>query len=144
MTYFPPSVPNYTTAWTPGLSGTGWALGNGTASGTYIKAGKLCQVSFLITFGSTSTFGTGALSITGFPFNCPREFSAYAGDCNAGGSLNYPIIVHPTGQTNAFPLYIQFMFAVPGQVYEIAVTSTQPATWASGNKIYGSLLYETV
>lgn len=52
------------TSYTPTLGGTGWALGNGTATGFYCQIGKIVHFQAEITFGSTSTFGTGTVSVT--------------------------------------------------------------------------------
>ena len=48
---------------TPALSGTGWAIGNGTAIGYYNQYGKTIDFIVYIAFGSTSTYGAGALGI---------------------------------------------------------------------------------
>jgi hypothetical protein len=52
------------TAWTPTLSGTGWAIGDGTLLATYCQIGKVVHFRIQITFGSTSTFGAGALTLS--------------------------------------------------------------------------------
>jgi hypothetical protein len=52
------------TAYTPTLGGTGWALGNGTADAKYCQVGKIVIFRIRITFGSTSTFGAGALQVS--------------------------------------------------------------------------------
>ena len=48
--------------YTPAFTSTGTppSLGNGTAVGRYLQAGKTVHIQVVITFGSTSTFGTGA------------------------------------------------------------------------------------
>ncbi len=48
------------TAYTPTLGGTGWAIGDGTATGAYCQIGKVVHFRARIVFGSTSTFGAAA------------------------------------------------------------------------------------
>jgi hypothetical protein len=52
----------HTPAWT--ASGTGPALGNGTLVGSYAQVGKTIRYRILLSFGSTTTFGTGTYSFT--------------------------------------------------------------------------------
>ena len=51
------------TAWTPVLTGSGWAAGNGTAEGSYQVVGGMVNIWGVILFGSTTTFGTNTPSI---------------------------------------------------------------------------------
>lgn len=52
-------------SYTPAFTSTGTppSLGNGTAVGRYLQAGKTVHMQIAITFGSTSTFGTGNFRI---------------------------------------------------------------------------------
>jgi len=52
----------YTPAWTS--SGTAPALGNGTATGHYMRSGKAITVAAEIVSGTTTTFGTGNYRIS--------------------------------------------------------------------------------
>jgi hypothetical protein len=52
------------TSYTPTLGGTGWAIGNGTITGRYCQIGKIVHYVVAVTFGSTSTFGAGALNVS--------------------------------------------------------------------------------
>jgi hypothetical protein len=54
-----PIVTNVQVAYTPTVSGTGWALGNGAASGAYSQIGNLVVFNVQLTFGSTTTYGPG-------------------------------------------------------------------------------------
>lgn len=72
---FPQTWTSYTPAWSS--SGTQPTLGNGTSAGEYFQTEKLVFVRGIITFGSTTTFGTGNYAISvpvtpdvGLP-NCP-------------------------------------------------------------------------
>lgn len=48
----------YTPAWTADT--TAPAIGNGTLTGKYAVVGKVCHFTALVTFGSTTTFGSGS------------------------------------------------------------------------------------
>jgi hypothetical protein len=52
------------TAYTPTLGGTGWALGNGTITGRFCKLGTVVHFYVNIIFGSSSTFGGSALTVS--------------------------------------------------------------------------------
>ncbi len=52
----------YTPTW--GNTGTANALGNGTLVGEYIQIGKFVKFTILLTFGSTTTVGNGAMTFT--------------------------------------------------------------------------------
>lgn len=45
-------------------SGTAVALGNGTIAGSYLQVGKFVHGTVTLTFGTTTTFGTGAYTLT--------------------------------------------------------------------------------
>ncbi|MET9517044.1 hypothetical protein [Streptomyces sp. NPDC002994] len=57
------------TSFTPTWTGatTNPSLGNGTLVGRYMKIGRTCKVSMILTIGSTSTFGSGNLRLS-LPF----------------------------------------------------------------------------
>jgi hypothetical protein len=48
----------------PTLSGAGWDIGNGTASGAFCQIGKVAFFRISIVFGSTSTFGVDPLAVS--------------------------------------------------------------------------------
>lgn len=58
------SVPGVWTANTPTISGTGWALGNGTITGRYRNNDKTVRYRGTINAGSTTTFGSAQLFIS--------------------------------------------------------------------------------
>lgn len=51
-------------SYTPVITATGWSQGNAVMTGAYKRSGKDVQVHFEITGGSTTTWGTGAFSIS--------------------------------------------------------------------------------
>lgn len=53
-----------TSTWAPTIGGTGWALGNGTITGRYVQVGKFTFYRIEWDFGTTSTAGTGQLTLS--------------------------------------------------------------------------------
>jgi hypothetical protein len=129
------------TAYTPTLGGTGWALGNGTLGFFYCQIGKIVMVRGIITFGSTSTFGGAALTVS-LPVTG-----------RTGQMVNYPGItcaardVSATQRFQMFPVFnntttitMQCLSSAAGLT--VAVTSTAPFTWESGDVIQIIAIYE--
>jgi hypothetical protein len=125
------------TAWTPALTGTGWALGNGTVAGVYCRTGKTVHTRMLITFGSTSTFGSTALNVslpvTAASQRCTLDCSA--DDVSAG--VHYLM----TGAVALGSAVILNALQSAVGLTE-AVISTKPFTWASGDFIVINGTYE--
>jgi hypothetical protein len=61
------SFGKWLTTWTPTISGTGWAIGNGTITGRYHKIGDTVHYYIRFEIGSTTTKGTGGL-VFSLPF----------------------------------------------------------------------------
>lgn len=114
-------------AFTPTIGGTGWALGNGTAFGSWAMLGRTLEWEFNITFGSTSTFGAGGLTIAGLPVNKSSLSIPFLASAIHLGSV-YALLATINGTTNIFTMQT---FGSPGAL----VTSTVPFTWASGDLI---------
>ena len=116
------------TSYTPTVGGTGWALGNATTVGAYAQAGKATDFQVQITFGTTSTFGTGALTIS-LPVQASGSTTAntwYGSAVHSG--VTYPVILAASaGGTSGVCLTV----ASPAG----NVTSTAPFTWAPGDGI---------
>jgi len=56
------------TSYTPTLGGSGWAIGNGNVTGSkYCRIGKTVDFAAFVSFGTTSTFGAGQLTLS-LPF----------------------------------------------------------------------------
>jgi hypothetical protein len=120
------------TSYTPTISGTGgWAIGNGTEVGFYCRVGRIIHVRGKITFGSTSTYGTGALYMAA-PVTA-------AGTGERLGSRAFD--VSTSRAAPGFPWFesttsINLSTAHPFDVAkEYAITSTTPFTWADGDYI---------
>ena len=124
--------------YTPAVSGTGWALGNGTATARYAKIGHdVLVVEVAITFGSTSTFGTGNLTVSlpaaggaGFVNTTPRGNALFFH--SASGVYAYGVCDMANDANDlAFRAY-----NVSGAFIILAnVTNTVPFTWAASDAL---------
>jgi hypothetical protein len=127
------------TTWTPALTGTGWAIGNAGVGALYVKHGRMGVTSGGITFGSTTTFGTGHLGITGFPAaGTDVRVLLSLFDVSAGANLAGVGVIF-SGLTQLF-IYVQ---RASGAYTDLdQVTSTVPWTWANGDIIswFGPLI----
>lgn len=127
---------NYTPAWTS--TGTAPAIGNGVITARYMQPpnSKLVHVSVRITFGSTSTFGTGAYSFSlpvAAATNCARVGSTYCRDTSAGSAGHFVsmCLIDPSAPT------VVTVFNVNAQVGQ-----TIPFTWANTDHITFTVTYE--
>lgn len=131
----------YTPTWT--ATGTAPAIGNATVVGEYLAVGKLVHCYGKITFGSTSTFGTGtylfALPVTqsANTLNAsgigPGFAAIFDTDTNAAA-----FIAADLAFTTAFRLIYPATYL--GSLS--AVTNTAPWTWAVGDQIAWNFVYE--
>lgn len=140
-----PLGPTPTRTWSPTISGTGWAIGNGTTTGLWERIGNWVLVHGNIVFGSTSTFGAGQLNIGGLPLpvrvaNISASIPLYL----HSGTVEFPGIwrVNGNGSSSGLAYYTLVFAAPPAPAFWSGVTATAPATWASGNFIdIGPILY---
>jgi hypothetical protein len=127
----------YTPTW--GTSGTAPALGNGTIVGRYIQVGKKVRAEILVTFGSTTTFGTG-----GYTFTLPVAASAspnhvgsvYLRDTSGTSTGHYVGIAVIQGSLSTTTLNI-FEGSAHAQVQPAV-----PVTWANTDFWSISIEYE--
>jgi hypothetical protein len=129
------------TAYTPTLGGTGWAIGNGTASGFYCQIGKIVHARIRITFGSTSTFGAASALTLALPVT-PRGGT---GSADAGSNQHYGCAFDASAGT-FYPMSLQMGSSV-GTVRSIGATivvtsATAPFTWAVDDQITFNFSYE--
>ncbi|WP_228988585.1 hypothetical protein [Streptomyces sp. DH8] len=128
----------YTPTWTS--SGTNPVLNNGTATGRYLKIGRTCYVSVLITTGSTTTYGSGTYAF-GLPFPSANAgvvqlgvarvsgaSATWIGQCHVNAGASTAGITTNASATNAAGSNI---------------TPTSPETWAAGAAFRFSLTYQT-
>ncbi|CAL9530333.1 hypothetical protein [Streptomyces sp. enrichment culture] len=89
----------YTPVWTADT--TAPAIGNGTLTGKYAVVGKVCHFSTLVTFGSTTTFGSGyytlSLPVTSGALGGLVQFSGVA----TASSVRAVLFCQPTASTGA-------------------------------------------
>lgn len=130
------------TAFTPTFqSGTGWAVGNATMTGKYKKIGRLVIAKIGILIGSSTTKGSGTLSIGGLPFaNVTPNALCLANFNRASTSADYPGEWYVGNNVTYGELR---GFASLGAAVSLAgVTATFPFTWATSDSIEAVLVYE--
>lgn len=120
---------SYTPVWTS--SGTAPAIGNGSVSGSFCRVGNLVQFAMVITFGSTSTFGTGEyyFSLPVAMGSSARGITGYSliSDFGVGFSRGFFPETVPNGFTDKFALRNDA--GTP-------VQQTVPITYATSDAIY--------
>jgi hypothetical protein len=129
--------PNYYTP-TATSTGTGMTLGNATITGFYYRRGARVAVSYDITFGSTTSFGTGGA----FSLSLPVPTTAAPGSANTtqvgtgyaqAGGLYYSIVaVVPVGSS-----FMNLAYGAAGG----GVNNATPFAWAAGNVLRVSVEY---
>jgi hypothetical protein len=131
------------TSWTPTISGTGWALGNGSILARYRRIGSDVAFQIYVVWGSTSTYGSSGNTANGLRLNLPPVTAAglvhlqtgYAADVSLG--VSYTLV----GAADTSSVYI--VYALAGSSGNLsAVYSTVPFSWASGDYIYIEGTYE--
>lgn len=129
---------DYVPVWTS--SGTAPALGNGTSIARYSQMGKFVVYQGKITFGSSTTFGTGTYF---FSMPVTRGASAIAGahgivdllDVSTG---NRGLGVGETPTNSTFQVVVSTTYFGA----QTAITNTAPWTWATGDVLLWNLIYE--
>ena len=125
---------SYTVTWTG--SSTNPAIGNGTKTGAYIQAGKLVIFRISITFGSTTTLGTGfysfSLPVTSFD-NKIAIGQGMAFDTSATALSSLVVFVDNSGFTTV---------RAKDMATDGNVTASAPFAWANGDEINLTGLYE--
>lgn len=126
----------YTPVWTAAI--TNPSLGNGVIQGRYKQIGKTVFYNFILTPGSTSTFGSGfwkiSLPVTGY--GAGRLYGVGAGIATGSAAGQ---------QANV----ICYLVDVDNLVFDVGtaranVTATAPFTWAAGHTLYGQIVYEAM
>lgn len=112
------------------------SLGNGTLIAEYVQVGHLAIARWMITAGTTTSFGSGAYSF-GLPVTSAEPTGAYMGgatlfDSSAGVARN----IHGLFQNSNMSV---------GQALESGarVSATTPVTLAVGDQLGGLVLFET-
>lgn len=125
----------YASLWS--TSGVQPALGNGTLKTSWAPLGALICVNLQLVIGSTTTFGTGRFQFTG-----PRANQAGRSMQGAGYASD----------TSASSLFIgnsyidggsdKIRFLITGTAGAFDATSALPFTWATGDSLELSLIYQ--
>lgn len=130
------------TAYTPSWTGatTNPVVGNGTLVGRYMKVGRTCHVQIDLTCGSTTTYGSGAWSMSLPATAAAGSGTIRSGTCHAFLSQRFlgQILVSPSATTGL--LYFPASTAVSNLS---SASSTVPVVWASGGQLRISFTYET-
>jgi hypothetical protein len=128
---------NNVSAWTPVVSGTGFAQSSNPATGTYVEMGKLCYVTMQIPFSNVSDFGSAQLSVT-LPFTTARHADVWAGSLHAtqAGEF-YSVKGHYEANANAMSLW-----HISLSQKDQSVQQGSPITFQTDDLIHLSFLYE--
>lgn len=133
------------TSFTPTMrSGTGWAVGNATMAGKYIKLGRLVVVKIGLLLGNTTTKGSGTLSIGGLPYaNVTPNAVGFCNYNRASTGADYPGQWYIGNGVDYGELRYFGTLGVAGAVNYAGVTNTAPFTWATSDAIEATLIYES-
>jgi hypothetical protein len=133
----------YTPTWTAVT--TNPSLGNGTLVGQYMKIGRICLITWQLTMGSTTTYGSGSWRMS-LPFTAATVTSGSPGVLNytysKTASPNFLLGFGPvpngatTGDNMLFP-----SFTVIGD-YDV-ISGTSHFTPAAGEVMRGYGVYQT-
>nr|WP_202534087.1 hypothetical protein [Streptomyces sp. SID3212] len=126
----------YTPTWSAPTPPT---LGNGSITGRYIKVGRTCTVSWLLTIGSTTTLGSGAY-LYGLPFTAASSTVHYLGSARlVGTDVWHGQVSVSTGASSA-----NFTFPASATNARSANQSASvPETLAAGTTVRGTVTYQT-
>lgn len=129
---------SYTPVWTAATTNPG--LGNGSIVGRYMKIGRTCYVSVLLTSGSTTTYGSGAYSIS-LPVQSANAGVVQLGVARvSGASTTWIGQCHVNAGATTAGITTN---AASGNAAGANITPTVPETWAAGAAFRFSLTYQT-
>jgi len=128
----------YSPSWT--ASTTNPVLNAGaTLTGRYKLLGKMCDATIKLTAGASTTYGTGVWSFS-LPFTASSNgdwiAKAFAGDASVGTAGYSQGTAFIAGGTT-----VQAYFGNNGG--SSGASSTVPQTWASGDRLWITIRYET-
>ncbi len=127
----------YTTTW--GSTGTAPVIGNGSVVAAAMQANKIIDFRVVVTFGSSTTFGTGGYTLL-LPVTpvAGHRFS-FTGWLVQGGNI-YEIAGHCSGSTTMQLYYVSV--GTTGQVTNVTPTAPVTLTASSANSFQVSGRYE--
>lgn len=124
----------YVPTWTAAT--TNPTLGNGTKTGRYVQAGKLIIFSISITFGSTTTVGSGIYSFSLPATAIDNKIAVGQGmafDTSATALTSLVVFIDNSGFTTV---------RAKDMATDSNVTHAAPYAWANGDEINLSGVYE--
>lgn len=130
-----PGWTTYTPTWTASVNPV---LGNGTITGRYRKFGRTVHLQIDLTMGSTTTYGTGAWTLS-LPVAAGASTGSRIGVAQALGGSRFPgqVVVSP-GASGTSPF-----FPASSSVSNLSsATSAVPFAWATGNELRITVTYE--
>lgn len=126
------------------VSVSGWALGNGTATGAYRRNGSTVTVRGKVTVGSTTTFGSRLiLNVPVAAATTQWEFGGMMLDTSAGVFSPAMWRIGDTVATRLEPFPMTGLTTVLS-MNNSGLTSTSPWTWATGDEVHWLFEYESV
>jgi hypothetical protein len=126
------------TTYTPTVGGTGWALGNGTVAGRYKKVGRVVVCRVQVTWGTTSTYGAGQLTVS-TPVTPANDTPAGLAQLNDGGT-DY---IGWCNATTGGVFFVYSMNTAGTYLVNSSVVSTVPFTWTTSDYVRLSAVYES-
>ncbi|WP_416977633.1 hypothetical protein [Streptomyces sp. T028] len=143
-----PTWQSWTPTWFTSTGSATPSFGNASLSCRYIKFGTTVHMNFSITFGSTTTFGTGATTSENWRFSLPVTAAATRpaigfAELAAGNAANRATARVYLAATTAFELITSSgQPTATAFTYTGGVDSLTPWTWASGHTVVGTATYE--
>jgi hypothetical protein len=129
----------YTPTWT--ASGSAPSFGNAVIVARYVKRGKWVHAYGRITFGTTSSFGTGTYTFA-LPAGAAQPALGQWGDLTAFDASTNNFNLAKAGNTAGSTSLMQGLYgaSVVGSISVYA--QTVPWTWANGDVLEWNLVYE--
>lgn len=127
---------------TVSISGTGWALGNAVTAGRWTRMGRTIHFDAHITWGSTSTFGTGSLDVNlpvvkeGGSINNRLGTATLRQNGGAGFAGRWSV-----GGASTVARLSWHRVSAPHVIFD-NVTNVNPFTWVAGDIVYWAGFYE--
>jgi hypothetical protein len=129
-------------SYTPTVGGAGWALGNGTISGRWKKVGRVVTFSLQVTWGTTSTFGGTALTLTAPTAAVSGNFYTFTGQASDTGTATYLLGCTLPGGSSTITPYTLGAAGTYLTTGSVGLTTSVPHTWASTDLITVNGVYE--
>ncbi|MEV7285465.1 hypothetical protein AB0O01_13000 [Streptomyces sp. NPDC093252] len=130
----------YSPAWT--ATTTNPSIGDGTLTGRYTVVGKVCHFTTLVTFGSTTTFGSGSyvlgLPVTAGALGGLPQFHGVATSSGGRGAL----ACQPLASTGATGYTLWGPTAVSPALGQVGSAGLLGAAWSASGVIRISGTYE--